>query len=305
MASPDFVRNTVDVHGAVGAAWLSKLPSLIEQCERRWRLQAMPPFSPQSHSYVAPAVRRDGTEVVLKLGVPHARVANEIESLRAFGGHGSAKLIEADVDTGAMVLERLKPGLMLSLVEDDQHATSIAADVMRRLWQPTPVDHSFPSVADQAAGLSKLRARFAGGTGPIPAGLVERAEALFSELIASMGERVVLHGDLHHYNILSAEGQPWLAIDPNGVDGEREVELWQFIRNRLEGSQGPEKALPRLVDQFVAELGLDRERIVGWGLAQSVLSLWWGIEDHGKLSVQEISTTELFARLEKPRDSPL
>ena len=297
MASPDLVRNVIDIHGAVGAAWLDKLPSLIEQCERRWRLHAMPPFSSQSHSYVAPAVRRDGTEVVLKLGVPHARVANEIESLRALGGHGSAKLIEADGDLGAIVLEHIKPGLTLSLVEDDQAAASIAADVMRRLWQPAPVDHSLPTIADRAAGLSKLRGRFGGRTGPIPTGLVERAEALFSELIASMGERVLLHGDLHHYNILSAEREPWLAIDPNGVDGEREFELWQFLRNRIESSQNPEKALPRLLDQFVDELRLDRERMVGWGMAQSVLSLWWSIEDHGRLSEQELNTEYLFARL--------
>ena len=297
MASPDLARNTVHVHGAAGAAWLSRLPSLIEQCERRWQLEAMPPFSPQSHSYVAPAVRRDGTGVILKLGVPDARLVNEIETLRQFGGRGSAELIEADADLGAIVLERIKPGEMLSLVEDDQLATSIAADVMRRLWSPAPVDHSLPMIADRAAGLSRLRGRFGGGTGPIPASLVERAEALFSDLIASTGERVVLHGDLHHYNILSAEREPWIAIDPNGVDGEREFELWQFLRNRLEGSQNPREALPRLVDQFVDELGLDRERVVGWGVAQSVLSLWWGIEDHGQFSEQEMGTTELFARL--------
>ena len=297
MESPDFVRNTVDVHGAVGAAWLRALPGLIEQCERRWRLEAMPPVSPQTHNYVAPAVRQDGTEVMLKLGVPHAGLADEIEALRAFDGHGAARVLEADVDLGAMVLERLKPGLMLSHVVDDEDATSIAANVMRRLWRPVPVDHSLPTVADWAAGLSKLRGRFAGGTGPVPARLVERAEALFSELIASMGERVLLHGDLHHYNILSAEREPWLAIDPKGVEGEPEFELWQFMRNRLERSQDSEKALPRLVDQFADELGLDRERIVGWGVAQSVLSLWWGIQDHGQVSKQEMGTTELFARL--------
>ena len=127
---------------------------------------------------------------------------------------GAVKLLDADPDLGALVLERLKPGSSLADLPDDAQATSIAAGVIERLRRPAPDGHPFPTVAEWAAGLDTLRSWFDGGTGPLPAPLVERAEALFAELIATTGTPVLLHSDLHHENILAAEREPWLAIDP-------------------------------------------------------------------------------------------
>jgi streptomycin 6-kinase len=155
---------------------------------------------------------------------------------------------------------------------------------MRQLWRPVPAEHQFPTVAKWAAGMGRLRVRFGGTTGPLPASLVEEAETLFAELIASMGEVVLLHGDLHHENIVAAERQPWLALDPKGLVGEPAYEVGALLRNRLpEPLTQPEasRILARRVDQLAEELGLDRERLLGWGLAQAVLSAWWSIEDHG------------------------
>ncbi len=147
------------------------------------------------------------------------------------------------------------------------------------------IEHSFPSAAKWAAGLKRLRAHFGGGTGPFPAALVERAEALFAELLASMAEPVLLHGDLHHDNILSAERQSWLALDPKGVVGEPAYEVGALLRNPMPGIfsvPGLEQVLARRVDQLSDELGFDRQRIWGWGVAQAVLSAWWSYEDHGR-----------------------
>ena len=107
---------------------------------------------------------------------------------------------------------------------------------------------------------------------------------LFAELIGSMGAPVLLHGDLHHENILAAEREPWLALDPKGVVGEAEYEVGALLRNRLpEQLAAPEtgRILARRVAQLAEELGFDRTRLRGWGLAQAVLSAWWSYEDHG------------------------
>ncbi len=193
-----------------------------------------------------------------------------------------------------MVLERIRPGLTLSSIPDDEQATSIAAQVMKELWRPPPPEHSFPTVSDWAAGLAGLRDRFGGETGPLPIALVEKAETLFSGLIGSMGDPVLLHGDLHHYNILSSTRETWLAIDPKGVVGEREYEVGALLRNCLLSSPLPERILEQRVSQLAEELGFDRERVLGWGLAQAVLSAWWSIEDGGQFWDEAIACAEVF-----------
>jgi streptomycin 6-kinase len=296
----NFARTTIELYAERGAQWLERLPALVADCERRWSLTVQPPFEPLSYNYVAPATRADGAQVVLKLGVPNPELRTEIEALRFYDGRGIARLLEADAQWGVLLLERLVPGLMLSSLDDDVQATSIAAGVMRQLWRPVPPEHPFPTVADWAAGMGRLRQHFDGGVGPLPLALVETAERLFDELIGSMGEPVLLHGDLHHYNILSAQRRPWLALDPKGVVGEPEFELEPLFTNpwpQLLDWPQPGRVLARRVDQLTEELGLERERLLGWSVARAVLSAWWSIEDHGYGWEYAITCAELLAAL--------
>ena len=269
----------------------------------------MPPFEPLSYNYVAPALRENGTLAVLKLGVPNPELVTEIEALRAFRGDGIVRLLESDTDLGALLIERLEPGATLLSVEDDEEATSIAAGVMRQLWKPAPQNHPFPTAERWSLGFERLRKTFDGGTGPFPSALVERAEGLFSELLGSMGEPVLIHGDLHHENILSnsddssdqnGERGPWLAIDPKGLVAEREYEVGALLRNpmpRLLDTPQPERVTAHRVARLSEELGFDRERIVGWGLSQAVLSAWWSYEDHNHGWEPAIAVAEIFAGL--------
>jgi len=294
-----FAQRIVELHGPAGVEWLNRLPSIIADCAERWSLTVMPPFEPLSYNYVAPAVRDDGADAVLKVGVPNAELLTEIEALRLFDGHGIVRLLEADADRGVLLLERLKPGAPLSSLSDDKQTTSIAAQVMRQLWKPAPSEHPFPTVAKWASGLERMRERF-GDAGPFPGPLVETAERLFAELISSMAEPALLHGDLHHQNVLAAERQSWLAIDPKGVVGEPEYEVGALLRNpmpQLLKESQPKRLLGRRVDQLAEELGFDRERLVGWGLAQAVLSAWWSYEDHGHGWESGIACAEILAAL--------
>jgi len=295
-----FARTIVELYGTAGIEWLSRLPSIIADCEQRWLLTVRPPFEPLSYNYVAPAIRADGTDVVLKLGIPNPELLTEIEALRLFNGHGMVRLLDADPDQGVLLLERLKPGTPLSCLSDDGQATSIAAQVMRQLWRPAPSEHPFPTVAKWAVGLRRLREHFDGGCGPFPRALVEVAEAHFAELIGSMAEPVLLHGDLHHENILTAERQPWLALDPKGLVGEPAYEVGALLRNpipQLLAEPQPERVLARRVSQLAEELGFDRERLLGWGVAQAVLSAWWSFEDHGHGWEWGIACAELLTML--------
>lgn len=301
---PDrFIRTTHEVFGERGAAWLAALPELLAECQSRWSLTLQLPYD-LSYNYVAPAVRADGTLVALKAGVPNPELFNEIAALKIYAGRGSVRLLEADAERGVMVLEQVRPGTPLVELGDDEQMTRITAQVMRQLWQPAPPDHSLPTVQDSAKGLQRLRQHFNGGTGPLSPTMVDKAEHLYAELLASMAEPVVLHGDLHHWNIIAAEREPpwaaprpsgadtpcpslpaagvprglWLALDPKGLVGEPVHEVGALLRNPEPVSTATQA---RRLDILAEMLGFDRERMASWGFAQAVLSAWWSIEDHG------------------------
>jgi streptomycin 6-kinase len=283
LALPDAFVRQVSVTFPGGADWLASLPDLLADCQRRWGLRLGPPFPALSFNYAAPATLPDGTRVVLKAGVPRGEIASEIAALRLYDGQGSVRLLDGDAGRGLLLLERLLPGTMLVELADDEEATAIAARTMRALWRPAPEGHPFPTVADWFVGLRELRDEFGGGTGPFPARLVEEAERLAADLLGSMAAPVVLHGDLHHYNILAAGREPWLAIDPKGVVGEPAYEVGAFMRNPIgfPVTPGARDTLERRLDILSAALGFDRARLRAWAVAQAVLSAWWGYEDGG------------------------
>jgi len=296
----EFARATVVQHGEAGRLWLSRLPGLIEQCAARWSLKVGAPFVALSFNYAAPAEGPDGERLVLKVGVPVPELLWEIDALRLYGGRGAARLFDADAEWGALLLERLEPGTQLVTLceEDDAAATSAAAAVMRKLWRPVPEGHGFPTAAGWGQGLRRMRAYFGGGTGPWPRHLVEEAESLFAELLASAAEPVVTHGDLHHGNVLAAAREPWLAIDPKGLVAEPAYEVGALLRNPLPQLlrwPHPVRVTERRIAQLSEELGVERARVRGWGLAQAVLSAWWSIEDTGEQGKFGFAAAEILA----------
>jgi streptomycin 6-kinase len=141
---------------------------------------------------------------------------------------------------------------------------------------------SFIRLFDWFDGLKRLRAMFNGGTGPLTRKLVERAERSAKDFLAENHMPVLMHGDFHHFNILSSE-RGWLIIDPKGVIGPACYEVgpllinpWSDLINRKD-YQGITR---RRIDILHERLGFERERIREWGVAHAVLSAWWGIEDN-------------------------
>lgn len=299
--SPDFCRRMIDLYGAAGQAWLDDLPALAAELAERWQFRLLPPFT-LSYNYVAPVVCADGRRAVLKLGAPASTLPLEIAALQHYAGRGCLQVWQADLERRALLLEYLSPGASLASLDDDDRATCIAAAVMRALWQPLPPQHPFPSTLDWAQGLARLRLRFEGGCGPFPPHLVQAAESLFAELHASQAAPVLLHGDLHHDNILAAQRCPWLAIDPQGVSGEPAYEVGALLRNPIEKLPRYPDLRPllyRRLDILAEQLELERQRLWGWSLAQAVLSVWWDYEDHGRLEPLGLRVAEALYQLEK------
>jgi len=292
-----FADFMIKLAGDEGQAWLDRLPAILTRCEERWGVKVGEPVGNLSFNYVATAVRTDGTEVMLKVGLTD-EFPSQPEALRYFGGHGMAQLLAYDEQDAAMLMERLRPGTLLRTVENDEVAISAAADVMRKIWKPLPAEHyPFPTVADWGRGFARLRRQYNSGSGPIPTAIFDRAEKLYAELSATMAEPVLLHGDLHQDNILAAEREPWLAVDPKGVIGEPVYETGALLRNfwpDILSAANPKTLMARRIDQLCAELGFERERIHDWAFAQAVLSVVWTIEDTGKLENEGLYFVELL-----------
>ncbi|WP_026370474.1 aminoglycoside phosphotransferase family protein [Kallotenue papyrolyticum] len=277
---PTFVRAVTGAFGAAGHAWLTRLPVLLPHYAERWSLRLGAPFA-LAYNYVVAATRADGTPAVLKLGVPTAELIAEIAALRCFAGHGAARLLAADPDGGALLLERLLPGTPLAHLDDDEQATLHAIVVMRRLWRPLPAEHAFATLAHWTRALRRATPNMLAGK--LPPSLLERAQRLCDELLRMQASPVLLHGDLHHHNILRATRAPWLAIDPKGLAGEPAFEVGPLLYNRLpplRDATAVRRCLARRVELLAQGLPLDRERILAWGLVQAALSLVWSITDN-------------------------
>lgn len=272
-----FERSIADLHGDRGKAWLARLPALIGALEARWEIEVGAPFAALTYHWVAPARRRDGEDLVLKLGVPTPEMATEIAALRAWNGEGSARLVDADAGEGALLLERLLPGRTLAErgLERDNDATDVALRLMRSLHAAPPVA-PLPSLEEWTRGIERAAAA---GFAPSLAPLAVR---LRDKLLATSPAPVLLHGDLHHFNILEATRAPWLAIDPKGVAGDPAYEPAPFLYNPADAvlaAPDARQLLARRIERFAG--ALPRQRVVDWAFVYGVLSAWWSFEDHG------------------------
>jgi streptomycin 6-kinase len=217
-------------------------------------------------------------DAVLKILRPDSDESNSAKVLKAFDGKGMVRLL--DEAEGTVLLERLVPGTSLvDLVQtgDDETATAILAEVIERMGSP---DHPLdcPQVEDWGIAFdSYLRS----GDERIPRPLVNEAQQTYTSLCISQRQRRLLHGDLHHGNVLFDTKRGWLAIDPKGVVGELEYELGAALRNPIGHPElyASTEIVQRRLDRFGAILKLDRSRALRWAFAQAVLSAIWSSED--------------------------
>ncbi|WP_420168963.1 aminoglycoside phosphotransferase family protein [Streptomyces violaceoruber] len=256
------------------------LSSRVAACVSAWDLELGPEEFTLSINYARPALRSGHELVVLKLSPPDSvEYHRELTMLDAYGGHGSVRVLERDSALGAVLLERLLPGSPLTefFPHNDDRANGIAAQVLEQLWQCPPP----PGLPDPLNWAEALLRPERLPLDVIAKGPLDRARQCYTELATSGDEKVLLHGDLHHGNILSSQ-RGWIAIDPKGLVGERAFDLGALLRNpapALIRTPGARALLSRRIDQMSEQLGLDRSRVRSWAYSQAVLSACWAVED--------------------------
>ncbi len=236
------------------ADWLARVPALLSELATAWGLTLGQAYPPGAAGHAVRAELPDGSPAVLKLSFPHRESLQEPDALERWDGNGAVRLLARDDERHALLLERCEPGTFLSTSAD---ALDVLIGLLPRLWQSGA---GFATLADEAAIWADDIARDVRD-----ATLRDAALHYLRELVPTQGEQVLLHQDLHGENVLAAEREPWLAIDPKPLAGEREFSVAPIVRS---GELGHSKGdVIRRLDALTGELGLDRDRALGWTVA--------------------------------------
>jgi streptomycin 6-kinase len=240
---------------------------------------------------VLPAWRADGSPAVLKVNFPEPESEHEAEALARWNGIGAARLLARDDERRGLLVERCLPGTQLWSLEENE-ANAIAADVLSRLWEASTAGPFRPLAQEAARWAAELPGTWEAAGRPFERELLDEAVDFLRNPTSGPEDAVLLHQDLHGGNVLRAE-RGWLAIDPKPLAGERAFDVASLLRDRREELARDSHAATRVrhrLDFFSDRLGLDRERVRGWGIAHA---LAWAFEG-GRVLPEHVECARLL-----------
>lgn len=270
-------------------AWLRGLPALARDLADRWQLILDGEVRSGEAGAVLPARRADGTAAAVKLQRPGPETDAAIVGLTRWDGNGTVRLFASDAGRGAMLLEYLHADRSLHALADDD-AIRIVGGLLQRL-------HSVPA----PAGLGRLENVVAGMVADAPSAmpvLSPQDQVRFTRWMGSVADVSVepgaqlLHWDLHYGNVLAADREPWLAIDPEPLIGDPGFDLWPALDSGLSAVAAPADAarlVRRRFDTLTEMLALDRQRAAAWTRARLMQNTLWDIED-GNAAISTATT---------------
>jgi streptomycin 6-kinase len=257
------------------AGWCAGLPALADDLAVRWGLRLGQAWPKGGTSVVLPCESDDGELLVLKLTPDLKIAADEATALDAWMAcRHVVTLHDADLDRGALLLERVLPGTRLA-DEPDRWPLEEVVPVLSGLWQE-------PSGLGGGSGLPELRERaefvfeitrrrldlHPAVAGRVPPELVEGSRSLASAL-AVEGPVRLLHGDLHAGNVLrGGTGRGLVAIDPRPCLGAPAFDAVDWVL----ADGGGEHAVQQRIDWLAGRVdGLDPGRAWAWCQATAVV----------------------------------
>ncbi len=255
-----FHSNIINIYGEKGKAWIDELPQIVSAISSRLDLRDLKEVTNLTYNYVLSGLQGNNP-IILKLGLDNEALAREAFALRYFEGCGAVHVLAED--KGMLLLERAVPGASLKnyFPNREQESIEIACGVMQKLHQSNiPVTHNFPHIKDWLAALDKAW--------PIPDEYLQKARKLRDQLLQTAKPDVLLHGDLHHDNILQ-NGDEWVVIDPKGVIGSPINEIWAFVMDI-------ERDIPFIAHYF----NFRTQDVFNWYFVHVILAACWNLEDN-------------------------
>jgi streptomycin 6-kinase len=260
--------------------WLKSVPAQAAEYLDRWKLRLGGKPLHGMASVILPVERADGTPAMLKLQPFNEENEGEALGLRTWPADAVVQVLEDDPANATILLERLDPRT-LNDVPDDVEATRILAELLARL-NVVPAPPGLRTLADIVAEmLADAPTLIPLLADPAQQTLVRRFVAQAAELAQEPGDRL-LHWDLHYDNVMAAQREPWLVIDPKPLAGDPCFELLPALGNRwddLVATGDLHGAIRRRFDLMLDVTGLERDRAVGWTMVRILQNVLWDLAD--------------------------
>ena len=273
-----------DGRGDGWVAWVERLPRIVAELLDEWALVVDGRPVHGQTALVVP-VAADGVSAVLKVAWPHDEGRHEILALQTWHGRGTVRLLRADPRRDAMLLERLHSRDLTSVPV--LTACEVVAAAYERLHVPAPpqlvpLSQYVQGWVDELDRLPR--------NAPVPRRLVEQALHLGRSFVddpQSVGRLV--HTDLHYENVLAADREPWLVIDPKPVSGDPHVEVAPLLSNRWDevvATGDVRTAVRRRFHTVVDVAGLDEQRARDWVVLREAVHAAWAVDedDHDRVT---------------------
>lgn len=284
--------------GEAEREWIAALPGQVDLFLEKWALEPDGPPRSGEASLVLPVLHADHGPAALRFQMPKDETRAALIGLRVWDGAGVVRLLDSDSVSCTMLLERLDGSRTLADVEDDDEAMTVLAGLMRRLTSVT-APAGVPRLGEIAVEMvARTPEALSALVDPVDRELLASCAAVVGELAGEPGDRF-LHWDLHYGNVLAAEREPWLAIDPEPLAGDPGFDLWPALDSEWDSvvaAGDPIRLVHRRFDLLTEVLELDRERAAGWTLGRVLQNCLWDVEDGATVLDQRQVTMALAMR---------
>ena len=273
LAVPDRVITNVTESRQQGLRrdWLPSLPTLIQAVCSKWQIELDPSVADTYMTLVLFGHSSTLGPVVVKSSPASADFVAQARALQIGSGVNLPRLYDVDFERCVMVMERIVPGTELRAVAmDDETSTRIAAETLLPLWRPASDVEGLKPQRDVLQPLFE----WTPATEVIDGALVTQAQELAASLLRESPGPSLLHGDVHHWNVLRRETGDWALIDPVGVAGDPAFEVARWMHNPPEVSVRADlrDLLIRRLRIWEDVTGLDNTRLASWTFVGNVLN---------------------------------
>ncbi len=277
----DILKENIEgIYKEEGKKWISNLPEMVDQLRDHWNLVHIAPVDNMTYHFVAKAETESRQQVVVKIGIDKNVIENEKQSLAFFNGNGAIRLFDYYDKCNAILIDQAVPGRSLKSIYPEQFDVTVTAyaKTMQKLHDKAlPVNHSFPHINDWLQAIDLV------SKDKFPNNLIENAMHLKNQLLSTMPNVKLLHGDLHHDNILQY-GNEWISIDPKGVVGEVEFEAAAFdflTTSERSNNNNASEIINKRIEHLAKISNLNLKRLMDWVYVRLILMAVWMIEDNG------------------------